>query len=276
MGKVFTRFKLRFNLRRGYVDRRILEKRKEVLGKEFETNTCGKCVVIEYNRKRDVLVKFYEPECIVRCCITNLERGGVFNPMYPTFYGKGFIGVGKYNSHNTEPFKLWCSVLHRIYSEKALIKHPEYKDVSVYEEWLNFQNFAAWFYQQEFSTAKDNKGRKYHLDKDILSGKSKIYSPSTCCFVPQDINSLLTLRGNYRGKYPLGVSFNNNCKKFTANINCYGERIRLGVHKTPEEAFRVYKQAKESYVKEVAEKWNGKIDDKTYQALMKWEVNIDD
>lgn len=258
------------------MDRRILEKRAEVLGKVYETNTCGKCVVIEYNRKRDVLVKFYEPECVVRCCITNLERGGVFNPMYPTFYGKGFIGVGKYSSHNKEPFKLWCSILHRLNSEKSLIKHPEYVGVSLCKEWLNFQNFAVWFYGQEFCMSKDNNGRKYHLDKDILSGKSKIYSPETCCFVPQDINSLLTLRGNHRGKYPLGVYFNAVSRKYVAYVNYYKKRKQLGTYTILEEAFLAYKKAKEGYVKEVANKWKGRISNQAYEALMKWEISIDD
>ena len=258
------------------LDRRILEKRSEVLGKVYETNSCGKCTVIEYNRKTDVLVKFHEYEHVVRCRIGNLERGGVFNPMFPSFYGKGYIGVGKYSSKDIEALKLWQGILQRIYDEKTIEKNPAYKGVTIQEEWLNFQNFAEWCYNKDFFRAKDSKGKVYQLDKDILMKGNKTYSSETCCFVPQEVNTLLTLRRNHRGKYPLGVSFNNNCKKFTANISCYGEQRRLGVHKTPEDAFRVYKQAKESYIKEVAEKWKGKIDDKTYQALMKWEVNIDD
>lgn len=275
--KVRTEYRPRFSTKKGSIlDRRILEKREKVLGKVFETNSCGKCVVIEYNRKKDVLVKFYEPHCIVKCCITNLERGGVFNPMYPTFYGKGFIGVGEYNSHNKEPFKLWCSMLHRVFSEKALIKHPEYRDVIICKDWLNFQNFAEWFYQQEFSTGKDESGRKYHLDKDVLSKIHKVYSPETCCFIPQEVNALLTLRGGDRGNYAIGVSLHKSTGKFLAKINYYGEQKRLGVYVTQEEAFLVYKKAKESYIKEVAEKWKGRISDQAYESLIKWEISIDD
>lgn len=258
------------------MDRRILEKRNAVLGKEFETNTCGKCVVVEYNRKTDVLVKFYEPFCLVRCSITNLERGGVFNPMFPSFHGKGFIGVGKYSSRNSEPFKLWGSILHRLYSEKALLKHPEYRHVKLHEDWHNFQNFAEWYYKQPFSKAKDQKGRFYHLDKDILSKGVKIYSPDTCCFVPQDINALLTLRGNDRGKYPIGVTLQRRTGKFLSYMNYYGKRRSLGVHSNIEDAFQAYKESKEVYIKEVAEKWKGKISEEAYKALMNWEIHIDD
>ena len=37
-----------------------------------------------------------------------------------------------------------------------------------------------------------------------------------------------------------------------------------------------YDTAKESFVKEQAEKWRGQIDDRAYNALMNYEVMIDD
>ena len=38
----------------------------------------------------------------------------------------------------------------------------------------------------------------------------------------------------------------------------------------------VIKEAKEAYIKEVANKWKDKIDPKVYEALMKYEVEITD
>lgn len=55
-----------------------------------------------------------------------------------------------------------------------------------------------------------------------------------------------------------------------------GKRERLGLFKTELEAFKAYKVAKESFVKEQANKWKGQIDDRAYNALMNYEVNIDD
>ena len=37
-----------------------------------------------------------------------------------------------------------------------------------------------------------------------------------------------------------------------------------------------YKDAKESFVKEQAEKWKGKIDPRAYKALMNYQVEITD
>ena len=41
-------------------------------------------------------------------------------------------------------------------------------------------------------------------------------------------------------------------------------------------AFCAYKEAKEIKIKEFAEKWKGKIDDRAYNALMNYTVDIDD
>ena len=50
----------------------------------------------------------------------------------------------------------------------------------------------------------------------------------------------------------------------------------MGFFKTELEAFEAYKQAKESFIKEQAEKWKSQIDERAYNALMNYEVDIDD
>ena len=55
-----------------------------------------------------------------------------------------------------------------------------------------------------------------------------------------------------------------------------GKQEFLGYFNTEIEAFNAYKKAKESFVKEQAEKWKGKIDERAYDALMNYEVEIDD
>lgn len=84
----------------------------KLLGKEFETKKCGKCFIIDYKNYNNVLVLFYEPFCIVKCSLGSLQKGHVSNPMFPTFLGKGYIGVGKYTSKNCgRIYKLWTGVL---------------------------------------------------------------------------------------------------------------------------------------------------------------------
>ena len=139
-------------------------------------------------------------------------------------------------------------------------------DCTVDERWHNFQNFAEWYY--------DNYIEGYHLDKDILFKGNKIYSPETCCFVPQEINKLFTKRQSKRGDYPIGVI--SNKKRFISIFTKEKKIFYLGSFATPEEAFIAYKTEKENRIKEIANKWKGLISDKVYQALINYQVEITD
>ena len=55
-----------------------------------------------------------------------------------------------------------------------------------------------------------------------------------------------------------------------------GKQEKLGFFKTELEAFNAYKEAKESFIKEQANKWKGQIDERAYESLMKYTVNIED
>lgn len=165
----------------------------------------------------------------------------------------------------------WDSMINRCYNPQALSKRPSYQECYVCEEWLMFSNFKKWF-----EDPANGYQEGYHLDKDILTKGNKVYSPDTCCFVPQEINSLFTKHTRKRGKYPIGVTLIRGL--YIANVNINSHRIRLGGYHTPEEAFQAYKIAKEQHIKELAEKYfqEGKINKKVYDALMKYEVEITD
>jgi len=133
-----------------------------------------------------------------------------------------------------------------------------------------FQNVAKW---QEVNW-KSWMDSSWDLDKDILKKGNKIYSPETCCFVPQEINKLLCKANSIRGKYPIGVKKSGN--RFEAKLYIDNNPIYLDTFNTPEEAFQAYKIAKEAHIKEVADKWKGKITEPTYQALYTYKVEITD
>ena len=56
----------------------------------------------------------------------------------------------------------------------------------------------------------------------------------------------------------------------------FDKNKHLGLFDTEEDAFQVYKKAKEVHIKEIAELWKDRIDSKVYQALLNWEINISD
>ena len=246
------------------------------MGREFETNGYDKRRVVEYRSVAEVLVMFLQHECIIKTSLASLRKGAVANPMKPSVQGVGFVGVGKYSSLNRREYGLWSSMLRRV---KHARNDLSYNDVEIHHEWYDFQIFAEWCNGNKFLNSKDSNGKVYHLDKDILIRGSRKYSPETCCFVPQEVNALVLSNRNRRGSLPVGVIYCKRDRKYIAHLRD-GSTTRvpknLGYFDTSEEAFYAYKKAKESHIKEVAEKWKGRIEDKVQQALINWEIYIND
>ena len=168
-------------------------------------------------------------------------------------------------------------MLRRCYSEDYKNKKPTYIGCEVYNEWLNFQNFAKWFEENYYEI----EGETIALDKDILVKNNKIYSPNTCVFVPERINTLFTKADKSRGKLPIGIVEDNRTHHFRARCSTLDEngkikRVELGSYKTHEEAFIHYKQFKENYIKQVADEYKPYIPKELYEAMYRWEVDIDD
>ena len=53
------------------------------------------------------------------------------------------------------------------------------------------------------------------------------------------------------GELPAGVNHNGN--NYSAGFTKYGKEVYIGTYKTSEEAFLAYKEAKESYIRELAD-----------------------
>lgn len=165
----------------------------------------------------------------------------------------------------------WYNILTRCYDPVTQSKEPTYKGCSICNEWKLLSNFKEWF-----DNPANGYQKGYALDKDILVKGNKIYSPDTCCFVPQPINSVLTNRQRFRGDYPVGVILFKG--RYRASLMYEGKRHHLGLYPTPEAAYLAYKKAKEQYVMELAEKYykEGKITERVYHALLAYRVEITD
>ena len=88
---------------------------------------------------------------------------------------------------------------------------------------------------------QDWDGRQ--LDKDFLSEGNKVYSPSTCMFVPNKINSFILTCGKVRGEYPISVSADKRNKKNPYGVKCRtegGDIMYLGMFPTPQKAHQVW------------------------------------
>ena len=243
------------------------------VGDIFDTNNYGKLVVLEYENTYNLKVKFIDTAYETTTRANQLRKGEVKDRSLPSVYGAGIIGNGiaRVCGVETRDYQLWKSMLCRCYDEKYSNKYPTYKDCEVSDNFKYYPYFKEWYFKQ---IGHDQES--WELDKDILVKGNKVYSEDTCCFVPKDLNNLLTHRKKDKGLYPVGVSYKPRINRYIAQIRKFKKVIHLGYFSTPEEAFNAYKEAKEAYIKSLAEKWKDKIDPRVYEALMKYRVEITD
>ena len=190
-------------------------------------------------------------------------------------YGVGFndrTRPARVDGKRVKEYGLWQSMLERCFSEKLQTRYPTYKGCNVSDNFLNYSFFYDWCQEQIGFGKVDEKGRYWQLDKDLLFVGNKTYSETACVFVPQEINLFFIDRGNDRGEYPLGVHFDKASGKFKAYCNVNGSLQHLGRFNTPDEAFTVYKPFKENLCKQLALKWQSEIDERLFNAMMKWSI----
>ena len=247
---------------------------KDCVGKVCKSLNSGDFKVLKYNDARNVEIQFLKTGYHKVAEMKEVRNGNIKDPYLPSVCGVGIVGT-KYPSsesrRNTKEYKLWQSMLVRCYSDKYQKKQPTYEDCKCSENFKSYEYFYEWCNSQV--GFKDG----FHLDKDLLIKGNKVYSENTCIFIPKEINSLLTKSTASRGKHLIGVSWNKAKKAFKAQVNTNkGKQEYLGLFNTELEAFNAYKDAKEAFIKEQANKWKDKIDIRAYNALINYQVEIDD
>ena len=248
---------------------------KDCVGKICKSKSSGDFKILKYNNNRNVEVQFLKTgyEAIVH--LVQVKSGEVKDKYLPSVYGVGVLG-NKYpseiNGVKTKEYTLWCNMLKRCYSDNIKKKQPTYEGCEVSDNFKSYEYFYEWCHNQiGFGV------RGFEMDKDLLVKGNKVYSEDSCVFIPKEINSLLTKRETLRGEHLIGVCWYSKSKVFVAQVNKNkGKPEKLGCFNTEIEAFKAYKQAKESFVKEQANKWKDKIGERAYEALMKYTVDIDD
>lgn len=250
-------------------------------GERGINNFGSEMVIVEYRMNRDIDVYFPQYNWTAKGVqYTSFKKGKIRCPYERSIYGMGYLGEGKYkvseNCKNTRVYDIWHDMMKRCYSEKLHEKHPTYKDCKVCEEWHNFQNFGVW-YEDNYYEIEDER---MHLDKDILVKHNKLYSPDTCIFVPQRINTLFTKCDKTRGDsvigiYPFQGKYVAQCWTFDPETG-KSKQEYLGRYETQEKGFEVYKYYKERNIKEVADYFKDLISIKLYNALYDYVVEITD
>ena len=157
-------------------------------------------------------------------------------------------------------------------------RNETYEHCTVSEEFANFDRFKEWCNRQIGFSCKDENGRYYQLDKDVLIKGNKIYSADTCVFVPKSINMFLCKADKIRGKFPIGMYFHKKANKFSVSV--YDPfKLRpnyIGLFETQESAFSAYRERKHQYAVELANYYRHSIDERVYLTLLEYYPDIND
>lgn len=137
---------------------------------------------------------------------------------------------------------LWKSVVARTNKDGTHRKsRPTYENCRNLFETYN--TFVDWCNMQYGYMHKEDSGRYWSLDKDLLVPGNKDYSPETCLFMPNKVNSIFSGKKKDNG-LPLGVSklqhdrpgFKYKCGSGSTEI--------WGKHPTPQGAHMGWQAAK--------------------------------
>ena len=124
-------------------------------------------------------------------------------------------------------------------------KDKSYVNVTVCEDWNNYQNFAE-FFHRTFPFGLEIYDTR--LDKDILQKDTvnKVYSESTCVWIPKRINTYIQAKRSGTLNEFKGVRQESN-GSWVASSTLFekgGINYKIGRYKTQEEAVNAYKEFK--------------------------------
>ena len=244
-------------------------------GTAYQSKNSGCFTITSYLDSYNIGIKFIDTGYEMFAHLGNIKIGKVKDPYSPSVYSVGILGAkypSKINGVHTKEYVVWTHVLERCYSDSFKKKYPTYEGCEVSNNFRSYEYFYEWCHSQ---IGFGNQG--WHLDKDLLIKGNKVYSENTCIFIPSEINTVLIKSTASRGEHLIGVCWSNTNKAFVAKVSRNkGQQEHLGFFNTELEAFKAYKTAKESFVKEQANKFKSQIDPRAYEALMKYTVEITD
>ena len=132
----------------------------------------------------------------------------------------------------------WSRLRSSCYLANNILLQPCYLNATVCDEWRLFSNFQTWFLENY----KDGA----HLDKDLLSSvNNKQYSPDTCMFVSQKLNSeLVVSKLEHNPSGIIGARLTENNTYAVKIKDEYGKSVQYGTFDCKYEAHKHWQLAK--------------------------------
>lgn len=135
-------------------------------------------------------------------------------------------------------YSRWKHMIERAYAAYIKKQAPSYEICSVTPEWHYFMTFRKWMVEQDW--------RGKELDKDLLVPGNRVYSPDTCLFVTNEVNSFMTENKIKKSNLPTGVTFDKKRGYFrAAGRDVISKKNKfLGSFATAEEAHYAWSEFK--------------------------------
>ena len=241
------------------------------IGEICPTNNYGNLTIKEFHNSRKVLVEFVDTGYQVWVQAVSIRLGNVKDKRKPSVYGVGVFDVAIKGESSSKTYVTWSSMLARCYAKKRNKRDRSYEGCEVSEDFKVYSIFKNWY---ESKVGFDRE--TFCLDKDLLFKGNRVYSPKTCCLLPVELNLALTNSKASRGSLPVGVRYNKLNDNYVASLCINGKQVHLASCETPEQAFNIYKNAKESHLKVLANKWKDQLEQQAYHALMDYTVTKED
>lgn len=139
--------------------------------------------------------------------------------------------------------ELWSSIVRRTNKEGSYQKKNTSYNYSA-NNFESYQSFASWCQTKEDYWNRDDNGRWWQLDKDLLIRGNKLYSPNTCIFVPQLVNVCYSnVKAGNCGF--VGVRFDSKTQKYVSRCCTHNSKKRhIGYYASAYEAHKAWQLAK--------------------------------
>ena len=62
-------------------------------------------LILKYNNCNNIIIKFLDTNTILKTTLRSIKNESIKDPYYPSVYGAGFFGIGKYKSRETSKSK---------------------------------------------------------------------------------------------------------------------------------------------------------------------------
>jgi hypothetical protein len=178
---------------------------------------------------------------------------------------KRSINIGGY------VFKTRLGALYNDMKSRCLIggsvqkNSPHYLGTTMCNEWANsFDSFVGWASTQIGMYQVDEMGNLFELDKDLLGGGKKHYSPRACTMLPKALNVALATNDSV-GYYKTSSG------KYQVKLSKFGKSVYVGLYDNKKKAKSTYRKARKAYIKELAVKYKHQLSIVAYESLMSYK-----